>query len=126
MAERIARVEAIERLDDEVLEVVARMVDPPELPWRAGQFVSLACGPEVRRSYTMLNPPAPPHDRLHLCVRTLATGAGSAYVKALAPGDALHFTGPMGFFVLDELHRGDAVMLATGIGMVALLPMIAE
>jgi ferredoxin-NADP reductase len=59
-------------------------------------------------------------------VKLLPHGTGSALFEGLHPGDPIHFTGPMGFFVNDLQHAGDAVYCATGTGIAAALPMIEE
>ncbi len=90
-----------------------------------GKFISLRCtgGGDVRRSYTILSPPGP-GDTVEILVKDVAGGVGTAYFAGLAVGDTVHFTGPMGFFVPDAAHAGDAIHVATGAGVAASLPVI--
>src|SRR5262249_28004433 len=53
-------------------------------------------------------------------------GAASRFFGALAIGQEIDFTGPMGFFVLDLAHPGDVVFGATGTGIAPVLPMLQE
>ena len=114
----------------EVLVIDAGWQDPPVVTFRAGQFLSIRCGAAdapnpARRSYSISSSPERT-DGFELLVKLLDDGTGSALFRTLAPGDELHFTGPMGFFVLDLAHAGDAVFCATGTGIAAALPMIHD
>src|SRR5437879_12812231 len=53
-------------------------------------------------------------------------GLASEFFGRLRPGDEIRFTGPMGFFVLELAHPGDAVFAATGTGVAPMVPMIAD
>jgi NAD(P)H-flavin reductase len=59
-------------------------------------------------------------------VKQVPGGLGSSYFGALQKGSQLHFTGPMGFFVPDLRHEGDAVFVATGAGIAAAYPMALD
>src|SRR5215831_8842338 len=130
MAEKVARTLAVREIARDVLVVDAACEDPPELGFRAGQFLSVRCGaaetanPE-RRSYSILSLPER-RTGFELLVKLLPGGVGSAAFAALRPGSPIHFTGPMGFFVNELAHAGDAVYCATGTGIAAALPMIQE
>src|SRR5215470_16623475 len=130
MPEKVARTRAITEVAPDVLVVEAECQDPPQLSWRAGQFLSVRCGPArdkdpARRSYSIASSPLE-NGRFELLVKLLPHGVGSELFAALRPGDPIHFTGPMGFFVNDLQHAGDAVYCATGTGVAAALPMIEE
>jgi ferredoxin-NADP reductase len=130
MAEKVARTRSIATIAPDVLELAFDCVEPPALSFRAGQFLSVRCGaatdahPE-RRSYSIASTPER-LDRFDLLVKLLPEGVGSALFAGLRPGDDIHFTGPMGFFVCDLSHAGDAVFCVTGTGIAAALPMILE
>jgi CDP-4-dehydro-6-deoxyglucose reductase len=130
MAEKVARTLAVAEIAPDVLVVDAAFHTPPSLSWRPGQFVSIRCGevggdPDARRSYSIASSPAR-SDGMELLVKLLPQGAGSEFFRGLAPGGAIPFTGPMGFFTCELAHAGDAVFAATGTGIAAALPMIAE
>lgn len=131
MAEKVARTHKITEIAPDVLVVDAAFVDPPTLSWRPGQFVSLRCGdartgdPDARRSYSIASSPTR-HDGFELLVKLIPGGAGSEFFRTLVHGGELRFTGPMGFFVPELAHAGDAVFAVTGTGIAAALPMITE
>lgn len=130
MAEKVARTRAIHPIAPEVLVIEADCEDPASLSWRAGQFLSVRCGPAddknpARRSYSIASTPLR-NQGFELLVKLLPHGVGSALFESLRPDDPLHFTGPMGFFVNELQHAGDAVYCATGTGIAAALPMIEE
>jgi ferredoxin-NADP reductase len=124
MAEKVARVAAIHEVAPGVIVIDAAMVEPPTLEFQAGQFISIRIDDEgdVRRSYTMISSPAR-KDGFELLVKLVSGGAASGHFGGMKVGDELHFTGPMGFFVIDAAHGGDSVLVATGAGIAAALPM---
>ncbi len=129
MAEKVARTAAIHEVTEDVLVIDAVPVEPPELRWRAGQFLSLRTGDRrtgdanARRSYSIASLPGA---GVELLVKLIPDGVGSEFFRTLRAGDEIRFTGPMGFFVCDLAHAGDAVFCATGTGIAAALPMIRE
>lgn len=131
MAEKVARTHTITEIAPDVLVVDAGFVDPPTLSWRPGQFVSLRCGdprggdPDARRSYSIASSHTR-HDGFELLVKLIPGGAGSEFFRTLVHGNELRFTGPMGFFVPELAHAGDAVFAVTGTGIAAALPMVEE
>ncbi|HEY3354869.1 MAG TPA: FAD-dependent oxidoreductase [Polyangia bacterium] len=125
-----AKVASIRPLAEGVFEWRLRMVDPPAVTFRPGQYVSLDCGVDAhglpqRRAYSIASPPTEPHG-LTLCAKLISGGVGSRYLGELEEGDAVDFTGPMGMFVLELLHPGDVVFAATGTGVAPFLPMLHE
>jgi CDP-4-dehydro-6-deoxyglucose reductase len=129
MAEKVAHVESIAVIAPEVLELHLRAVDPVALVYKPGQFVSVrvdASG-SLRRSYSIASHPRlEAGARLELLVKLVEGGVGSRFFAGLRVGDPVCFTGPLGFFVPDAHHAGDAVFAVTGAGIAAALPMIDE
>jgi NAD(P)H-flavin reductase len=127
MGEKRARVERIATIAPEVRVVTARPSEPATLSWRPGQFISVQVGlgpaSDQRRSYTLLGQV---DGAFELLVKDVVGGAGTAYFAGLSVGDALRFTGPMGFFVAEPSHPGSVVLVATGAGLAAALPIAAE
>lgn len=127
MAEKVARAREIRPLLPDVVEVHAACVEPPAWSYRPGQFLSLRMGDggNVRRSYSLSSHPSDGPE-FSLLVKLLERGVGSDYFRALRPGDELHFTGPMGFFVPDLWHDGDVVFAVTGAGIAPVPAMVRE
>jgi ferredoxin-NADP reductase len=117
-----------------IAELVFTMRSPERLVFRAGQFVTLAlpagatvevAGAVPRRSYSIASP-SDAGDRLRFLIRVIPEGKASDYLMELPLGTAVNMTGPHGFFVLDPVHAGDIVFAATGTGIAAVMPMLAE
>ena len=119
-----------EPVADGVVDVRCQLVDPARIPFRAGQFMTLAVGKDeagrdVRRSYSIASR-TEDADVLRFIVRLLPTGLASDFWRDLPLGAQVEMTGPHGFFTLDPQHSGDVVFVATGTGLAPVLPMLAE
>lgn len=126
MAEKTGRVRAVRELAPGVLLFDVQALEPPELAFRAGQFISVRCGDDgARRAYTICSSPER-RDGFELLVKAVPGGVGTRYFAGLREGDLLSFTGPMGFFVAAPAHPGDVVLVATGAGIAAALPVAEE
>jgi ferredoxin-NADP reductase len=109
---------------------VAPVPGESELRFRPGQFISVVLGLDdnqnaIVRSYSIASPPQRRHE-LAVVLRLVPEGVGSRYFERLQLGEAIRFTGPMGFFVNELSHVGDVVYVATGTGIAPLLPMLEE
>ena len=123
----------------DIAELTFDMRSPERLPFRAGQFVSVAVdegdsgsaagsstgSSPPRRSYSIASHSAE-GDRLRFIIRVIPAGAASHFLMNLELGAQVNLTGPHGFFVLDDAHAGDVVFGATGTGLAAVLPMLGE
>jgi ferredoxin-NADP reductase len=127
LTERTARVRSITRLADQVVAVDVEAIEPPEIRFEPGQFVSVrVSGPEVeaeRRSFSLVSNPGR-SDGFDLLVKRHGSGATARFADRLAVGDELRYFGPMGYFLFEPAHRGDLVFGATGVGISAIWPMI--
>jgi phenol hydroxylase P5 protein len=127
MAEKTGSIARVTEIAPGVRLVTVRATEPPTLSFRGGQFVSVRCGEggDLRRSYTIVSAPARTGE-FELLVKDVDGGVGTAFFAGLRIGDELHFTGPMGFFVADPAHPGDVVLVVTGVGIAAALPVLEE
>jgi ferredoxin-NADP reductase len=112
---------------DGVVEYVLETDEP--LKFRPGQFISVRVGSDsdgnhVLRSYSIASSPGP--DAISLILKLIKGGPGSEFFDNLKIGERVHFTGPMGFFVLDLQHTHDVVFGITGVGITPILPMLEE
>jgi ferredoxin-NADP reductase len=112
-----------------VVEYVLEVDDAEPLRFRPGQFISLRVGIDedrnpILRSYSIGSSPG--RRELSLIVKLVPGGTASEWLAHAQPGTRVHFTGPMGFFVLDLAHGGDVVFGVTGVGIAPCRPMLEE
>lgn len=119
-----AEVTAVRWLRPEVIEVDLRMVDPPELDFDPGQWISVPFGPKVVRAWTILSTPARKRS-ITLSVDVAPGGIGSQWLRALEVGDPVQFKGPTGGFVFNRADPRRAVFVAQEIGIVAVRSIVA-
>jgi len=88
----------------ETPEVKTFLFDAPELPYQAGQYLTLVHphNDEVRRSYSISSAPGL-GEPLAMTVKRVANGLFSRYlVDTIHPGDTLRTIGAGGFFTLPD------------------------
>ncbi len=112
-----ARVAATRALTTEIREVDLALEDPTAFEFQAGQWVSVPFGPKIVRAYTIASTPLEPRS-LTLCADVAPGGPGSAWFRALAPGDAVSFKGPLGGFVYTRADARRPLFVAEEIGIV--------
>ena len=112
-----AEVQAVRRLTPEILEVDLRLLEPAELPFEAGQWVSVPFGPKTVRVYSMASTPLS-RTQITLCADVTPNGTGSKWFRAFAPGQAVEFKGPTGGFVFDRADPRRPLFVAEEIGIV--------
>ena len=121
-----AVVERIESLSYNVRGFRLKLVDPPTLGSKAGQFIIMNVpkdGGVVKRAYSVASPP---HEMfsLELCIQHVEGGIASTYFWKLKEGDMVSISGPHGNFLLKEPMDYDPVFMATGTGVAPLRAMI--
>ena len=122
-----ARVSRTRDLTHDVREIELRLLDPPEIRFAAGQFVSFEIErPEFRvpitRAYSIASPPARTH-AIDILLNRVPGGTGSGYLFGLQDGDRTSFKGPTGAFVLRDSRR-DLLFVATGTGIAPIRSML--
>ncbi len=115
-------VESLIDLTHDIKQVTLKLIDPPEISYRAGQFIQFEV-PEyeltsepIYRAYSMSSNPL---DKTHieLEIRLVPNGICTTYVhKHLKVGDKVMVNGPYGDFYLRNTDR-DIVFIAGGSGM---------
>jgi CDP-4-dehydro-6-deoxyglucose reductase len=122
-----AEVGRIRNLTYDVREIELQLIEPREIQFKAGQFVSFEVPssgrmPFLTRPYSIAYPP---HlsDRITLVLNFVAGGPGSTYLFGLREGDKTQFKGPAGSFYLREDGR-DLLLVATGTGIAPLRSML--
>lgn len=114
-----ARVASTRTLTGDIKEISFKLLDPPEISQRPGQYVQVQApssdGP-VFRAYS-ISSPAYEHDVVDLVVRIVPGGIGSTYLHNLEEGDEVAFTGPYGDFRLNEDPEVEIICVGGGCGM---------
>jgi benzoate/toluate 1,2-dioxygenase reductase subunit len=103
------------------------LVEPNELTFVAGQYVSLKVSEKgERRSYSIASAPDNTHG-FNLLAEIVEGGLGSNYLQKLEPGDEVDVVGPLGKFVVGEIESPNKkLFVATGSGIVPIWSMIND
>lgn len=118
------RIQSIERLTDDVLQVTLRLPPASELIFLPGQYVDLIGPAGIRRSYSLANM-ASVDKQLTLHIREVPDGAMSRYwFQQAAQNDLLRLHGPLGTFFLRHIANQHLVFLATGTGIAPVKAML--
>lgn len=120
-----ASVSAVRALAPAILEVDLAMIDPTALVFDAGQWVSVPFGPKTVRAYSIASTPRSP-STITLCADVSPAGLGSRWFRALAPGQAVEFKGPLGGFVFDRADSRHPLFVAEEIGIVPIRSILAD
>ncbi len=103
-----------------------KLLEPPKIDFKAGQFMILNVpheGKVVKRAYSIATPP---HESLtiELCVQHAEGGIASTYFWQLKEGDPVSISGPHGNFLLKEPLDYEPVFMATGTGVAPFRSMV--
>ena len=121
-----ARIDSIDLIAEDVIQVVLRTPPSSPLKFRAGQYIDVI-GPEgIRRSYSLAN--APRDDaKLVLEVKRVEGGVLSEYwFERAQKNDLLRLEGPMGTFCLRPKALKNLIFLATGTGIAPIKAILQE
>ncbi|MBI3997277.1 MAG: hypothetical protein HY352_06435 [Candidatus Omnitrophica bacterium] len=121
-----AVVEHIDSLSYNVRGFHFKLIDPPKIEFKAGQFIIMNVPKDkavVKRAYSIASPP---HESttLDLCIQKVDGGIASTYFWGLKEGQTVSISGPHGTFLLKEPMDYDPVFMATGTGVAPLRAMI--
>jgi NAD(P)H-flavin reductase len=122
-----AQVTAVRDLTHDVRQIDFTLIDPPEIAFTAGQFISFEIERAGRplpatRPYSMASPPE--HRRtIELVLNHVPGGPGSGYLFGLRDGDRTVFRGPLGSFTLRDNPR-DVLFVVTGTGIAPIRSML--
>jgi Na+-transporting NADH:ubiquinone oxidoreductase subunit F len=110
-------VEEIKDLTYDTKSVRFKLIDPPKMDFRAGQYAQLRVpGIEIIRAYSMSHDPKDT-SHVEMIIRRVPNGQATSFVHdALEVGDKITLTGPYGNFYLREETQRDVVCIAGGSG----------
>ncbi|OGW69505.1 MAG: hypothetical protein A3A88_11205 [Nitrospirae bacterium RIFCSPLOWO2_01_FULL_62_17] len=125
-----AGVDGIRNLTHDVREIRFALIEPDEIAFKAGQFVSFEVvnpktGRTVSRPYSILSPPSR-RDAVTLLLNLVPGGPGSTYLFSLKKGDEAQFKGPAGNFHLRGDPAKDLLFVATGTGIAPVWSMLHD
>ena len=123
-----ASVSRVRDLTHDVRELEMVLVEPKDLSFKPGQFISFEVRKEgfpapVVRPYSIASPPAQ-RGRVTLVFNLVVGGPGSTYLYGLRAGDRTTFKGPAGSFYLKDDGTRDLLFVATGTGIAPIRSMI--
>ncbi|HET9844511.1 MAG TPA: FAD-binding oxidoreductase [Nitrospira sp.] len=123
-----AKVIAIHQLTHDVRQIDFRLSEPPEIRFKAGQFVSFEVpdartGRTVTRPYSIASAPSA-RTTVSLLLNFVPDGPGSTFLFKLNEGDTTNFSGPAGNFYLREDPTRDLLLVATGTGIAPIRSML--
>jgi len=123
-----ATVSLVTDLTHDVRELEMVLVEPKDLSFKPGQFISFevpkeGCPAPVVRPYSIASPPAQ-LGRVALVFNLVANGPGSTYLFSLRKGDRTVFKGPAGSFYLKDDGTRNLLLVATGTGIAPIRSMI--
>jgi CDP-4-dehydro-6-deoxyglucose reductase, E3 len=115
------KVIAVRQLTHDVRQIDLRLIEPAEIRFKAGQFVSFEMpdgrtGRTVTRPYSIASPPSSSRT-ISLLLNLVPHGPGSTYLFGLREGDQTTFAGPAGNFYLRDDPGRELLFVATGTGI---------
>jgi NAD(P)H-flavin reductase len=123
-----AKVVGVHQLTHDVRQIDFELIEPPEIRFKAGQFVSfdvpdVRTGRIVTRPYSIASPPSSSRT-ISLLLNLVPNGPGSTYLFGLREGNETKFAGPAGNFYLRDDSGRDLLFVATGTGIAPLRSML--
>jgi Na+-transporting NADH:ubiquinone oxidoreductase subunit F len=124
-------VASIVDLTHDIKEVRLKLLDPPEMAFKAGQFVQIQVPPyelseeEVYRAYSLSSAPSE-KGMIEMQIRLVPNGICTTWVhRFLKVGDRVTVNGPHGDFHLRDTDR-EIVFIAGGSGMAPIKSMLLD
>ncbi len=101
------------------------LIEPAQLAFEAGQWISVPFGPKTVRAYSIASTPRASR-RLTLCADVAPGGIGSAWLRGLTVGQTVEFKAPFGGFVFRRDDPRRPLFAAEEIGIVPIRAMLAD
>ena len=120
------RIDSLQMLSDDVVEVVLRTPLTSKLKYLPGQYVNMIGKNGLRRSYSIANTPRE-DGKITLQIRKVKQGEMSHYwFEEAKAEDLLRMEGPLGTFCLRSNKATQLVFLATGTGVAPVKAMLEQ
>lgn len=113
--------------NDKFTELHFELVEPNNLEFTAGQYVSIKVDEKgTRRSYSICSSPDIKHG-FELLLDVSPDGVGTKYLTGLNPGDEIELLAPLGQFVIaPDTEEESIVFVATGSGITPVWSMLLD
>lgn len=120
------RIDSLQSLSDDVVEVVLRTPPTSQLEYLPGQYVDIIGKDGLRRSYSIAN--APRDDgKITLQIRKVDQGKMSRYwFEEAKVNDLLRMEGPLGTFYQRKNNASQLIFLVTGTGIAPVKAMLEQ
>jgi NAD(P)H-flavin reductase/ferredoxin len=120
----VARVERMERLAPDVMQVFLRLPQGERLAFYAGQYINVLLDDGEKRSFSFATAPHV-HDRIELQIRLIPGGRFTTHVfERMKVGDEVRFEGPLGSFFLREDSSKPIIFVAGSTGFAPVKSMV--
>lgn len=125
MSIEIKRAELVKKTDlsDTVKEYVFKMIEPTQLDFLPGQYVSISIGDGLRRPYSVSSWNQK-NDTFELIIDITPNGKAINYLLNLELGSLIEFIGGIGRFTLPQNLSKRLFFISTGTGLAPLKSMI--
>ncbi len=110
-----AKVLTKSRLSDNVIRLKIKNIDPVEVEFTPGQFISLKIDETTYRSYSIYRYDTDIH-AFEIAVSVYHEGPGPKFLKGISVGSDIEYVGPRGKFVLNT-ESEEVYLFATGTGI---------
>lgn len=122
----LASLDSVEPLTPTIYGITLRLVDPPAIAFKAGQFVNVEIpGSEgAARAFSIASSPAE-QSKVELFVKRLPGGRFARYLASARPGDIITLHGPVGSLRVRPSYR-KIIMIAGGSGLAPILSMLTD
>ncbi|MDA1079098.1 MAG: FAD-binding oxidoreductase [bacterium] len=122
-----AKLEDKQQLNERFMQYDFELVEPNELAFAAGQYVSIKVSDKgERRSYSICSSPAITHG-FELLVDHQPAGIGCTYLESLAFGQEIELLAPLGIFtIVPDTDETSLALVATGSGIAPFRSMLFE
>lgn len=121
-----ARIEALDKRAEDVMEMVLRLPASEVFRFRPGQYIDFLLKDGQRRSYSLANAPRA-DNMLELHLRKVPGGQFTTQVfENLKVKDILRFEGPHGGFFLREESDKPVILLASGTGFAPIKAIVED
>ncbi len=119
-----AKLLKVDQLTENVFELTFEMIEPAEMNFKAGQYITIKINESTRRQYSLSNSPLKSKKIFTLTIDKRPNGVGVNYLLSLKPNDVISFIGEIGIFTLPYTLTKNLYFFSTGVGIAPLKSMV--